>query len=85
MIDDLLDDGPRHHDRITSNPNVMVGKPVVKGTRFPVAVVLDQRSVELDLRDLMEAYMRTSSTASSSSRSGRIAFANGRVAPRRPD
>ena len=86
MIDDLVDDGPRHHDRITSNPKVMVGKPVVKGTRIPVAAVLDQLSVELDLRDLLEAYMRTSSIASSSARSGRFAFASSRVAPaRRPD
>ena len=56
MIDDLLDDEPRHHDRIAVNPAVMVGKPVVKGTRIPVAVVLDQLSVELDLRDLFAAY-----------------------------
>lgn len=56
MIDDLLDDEPRQHDRIARNPNIMVGKPVVKGTRIPVAVVLDQLSVELDLRDLFEAY-----------------------------
>lgn len=56
MIDDLLDEGPRHHDRISVNPNVMVGKPVVKGTRIPVYAVLDQLSVELNLRDLFEAY-----------------------------
>lgn len=56
MIDDLLDDEPRHYDRISVNPNVMVGKPVVKGTRIPVYAVLDQLSVELDLKDLFEAY-----------------------------
>ena len=57
MIDDLLDDeGPRHYDRISVNPNVMVGKPVVKGTRIPVYAVLDQLAVELDLDDLFGAY-----------------------------
>lgn len=56
MIDDLLDEEPRHYDRISVNPNVMVGKPVVKGARIPVYAVLDQLSVKLDLQDLFEAY-----------------------------
>jgi uncharacterized protein (DUF433 family) len=29
------------HDRITVNPKVLVGKPVVKGTRIPVEFVVD--------------------------------------------
>lgn len=56
MIDDLLDEEPRRHDRISVDPAVMVGKPVVKGTRIPVSTVLDQLAVELDLRDLFAAY-----------------------------
>lgn len=28
------------HDRIETNPNVMDGKPVVRGTRVPVELVL---------------------------------------------
>ena len=57
MIDDLLDDEePRQYDRISVNPNVMVGKPVVKGTRIPVYAVLDQLSGELDLRDRVGGY-----------------------------
>lgn len=32
------------HDRIDINPRVCGGKPVIKGTRIPVAVVLDQLS-----------------------------------------
>jgi len=27
-------------DRITINPNVMVGKPVIKGTRIPVQLIV---------------------------------------------
>ena len=58
MIDDLLDDEPRHHNRIAVNPAVMVGKPVVKGTRIPVALVLRHLAGNLDLQDLFEAYPR---------------------------
>ena len=31
----------KEHERITINPNIMVGKPVIKGTRIPVYVVLN--------------------------------------------
>ncbi len=56
MIDDLLDDGLRHHDRIAVNPDVMVGKPVVKGSRIPVALVLRHLAGNLDLQDLFAGY-----------------------------
>ncbi|TMB64648.1 MAG: DUF433 domain-containing protein [Chloroflexi bacterium] len=29
---------------ITIDPNVCVGKPVVKGTRVPISVILEQRT-----------------------------------------
>ena len=56
MIDVLLDEEPRRYDRISVNPNVMVGKPVVKGTRIPVSLVLRHLSGTLDLADLYDAY-----------------------------
>ena len=28
------------HDRITTDPNVMFGKPVIKGTRIPAELIL---------------------------------------------
>jgi uncharacterized protein (DUF433 family) len=43
-------------DRITTNPNVMVGKPVVKGTRIPVERVLAHLANNPDLDDLFAAY-----------------------------
>ncbi len=31
----------KEYKRITINPNIMVGKPVIKGTRIPVYIVLN--------------------------------------------
>ena len=45
----------RHQDRIVQDPKVMVGKPVVKGTRIPVERVL-QHLEENDREDLFAAF-----------------------------
>ena len=45
----------RYRDRIVQDPNVMVGKPVVKGTRIPVERVL-QHLEENGWADLFAAY-----------------------------
>ena len=45
-----------YQDRITQDPNVMVGKPVVKGTRIPVELVLAHLAHNPDLDDLFGAY-----------------------------
>ena len=42
--------------RITVDPEVMVGKPVVKGTRIPVELVLAQLAYNPDLTELFAAY-----------------------------
>jgi len=51
---------PKHDigDRITADPNVMVGKPVVRGTRIPVERVLEQLAYNPDLHELFAAYPR---------------------------
>jgi uncharacterized protein (DUF433 family) len=46
----------RTNDRIVSDPNVMVGKPVIRGTRIPVARVLAHLANNPDLSDLFLAY-----------------------------
>ena len=45
-----------YKDRITINPHVMVGKPVVKGTRIPVERVVAHLANNPDLPDLFAAY-----------------------------
>jgi uncharacterized protein (DUF433 family) len=44
--------------RIVQDPKVMVGKPVVQGTRIPVERVLAHLADTPDLADLFEAFPR---------------------------
>ena len=45
-------------ERIVLNPRILVGKPVVRGTRIPVYLVLDHLAHNLDLEDLFADYPR---------------------------
>ncbi len=45
-----------HHDRIEINPDVMLGKPVIKGTRIPVELVIRKLGEGAALEDLLDAY-----------------------------
>ena len=45
-------------NRIEINPNVMLGKPVVKGTRIPVELVLRKLGEGATMDDLCDAYPR---------------------------
>jgi uncharacterized protein (DUF433 family) len=45
-------------DRIVVDPDVMVGKPVIRGTRIPVELVLRFLSNSLELDELYAAYPR---------------------------
>ena len=47
---------PIYHERIVQDPDIMVGKPVVKGTRIPVERVLGHLAHNLDLDELFAAY-----------------------------
>jgi uncharacterized protein (DUF433 family) len=44
--------------RIVVDPQILVGKPVVRGTRIPVYLVLNHLADNLDLEDLFAAYPR---------------------------
>ena len=47
-----------YKDRIITDPEIMVGKPVVKGTRIPVEAVLARLAENLDVQELFAAYPR---------------------------
>ena len=43
-------------DRIVADPAILVGKPVIKGTRIAVEHVLEQLADSPDLQELFEVY-----------------------------
>ncbi len=45
-------------ERIVIDPDIMAGKPTVKGTRIPVDLVLKRLSQDLDTQALFESYPR---------------------------
>ncbi len=45
-------------DRIEINPKVMLGKPVIRGTRIPVELILRKLSEGAKEKDLIDAYPR---------------------------
>jgi uncharacterized protein (DUF433 family) len=49
-----------HHwqDRISTDPKIMFGKPVIKGTRIPVELVLEKLALGETPEHLLNAYPR---------------------------
>ncbi len=45
-------------DRIEIKPNVMLGKPVIRGTRITVELILRKLSEGATVADLLDAYPR---------------------------
>jgi len=43
-------------DRIVIDPKVMVGKPVIKGTRIPVDAILKRLAEGMSIKDVLEEY-----------------------------
>jgi uncharacterized protein (DUF433 family) len=50
------------NERIEINPSVMQGKPVIKGTRIPVELVLRKLGEGATERDLLDAYPNLTTT-----------------------
>lgn len=46
------------HERITIDPRVMVGKPVIRGTRLPVEQILRELAGGLSIEEVMDAHPR---------------------------
>ncbi len=42
--------------RIISNPEIMLGKPIIKGTRITVELILRKIAEGMAIDDLLEAY-----------------------------
>jgi len=45
-------------DRIDVNPKVMMGKPVIHGTRIPVELILRKMGEGATQKDILDAYPR---------------------------
>ncbi len=45
-----------YKDRITVDPDIMLGKPIVKGTRITVELILRKLSEGMNIEKLLEAY-----------------------------
>ncbi len=45
-------------DRVEINPKVMMGKPIIRGTRIPVELILRKLSEGAKEKELLEAYPR---------------------------
>ena len=43
-------------DHISSDPNIMLGKPVIKGTRIPVDLILAKMGNGESVNELLEEY-----------------------------
>ena len=45
-------------NHITSDPNIMFGKPVIRGTRIPVDLILEKLGYGETIPQLLESYPR---------------------------
>ena len=44
-------------ERIEINPAVMLGKPVIRGTRIPIELILRKLSEGMSQTELLDAYL----------------------------
>jgi uncharacterized protein (DUF433 family) len=56
------DDGRKamKHERIEVNPDVMLGKPVIKGTRLTVEHIVGELESGMSVTEILEAHPRLS-------------------------
>jgi len=57
-VKDMATNGHSYLDRIVMDPEILVGKPTVRGTRISVELVLKRLSQDLDLDGLFTSYPR---------------------------
>ena len=54
----MTDQPISYRDHIITDPDILTGKPVVKGTRIPVALILQYLAANPSLDDLFADYPR---------------------------
>jgi uncharacterized protein (DUF433 family) len=47
-----------YKELIVSDPNIMMGKPVVKGTRITVELILEKLAAGETIEQILDAYLR---------------------------
>lgn len=45
-----------YKEKKTTDPNIMLGKPIIKGTRITVELILRKLSEGVTMEDLLKAY-----------------------------
>lgn len=45
-------------NRIVVDPKIMVGKPIIKGTRIPVELILKKLVQNIDVKEILEDFPR---------------------------
>ena len=45
-----------YHDRINIDPDIMLGKPIIRGTRIPVELIVRKIGEGMLPEDLLDAY-----------------------------
>ena len=44
------------NNRITTDPHILGGKPIIRGTRIPVALLLEQLAVGTTIEELLQNF-----------------------------
>jgi uncharacterized protein (DUF433 family) len=52
----MKEDQRLYHERIIADPRILAGKPVVKGTRIAVDLVLEELAQNPDIAELLAAH-----------------------------
>lgn len=52
----MVQERPPYQERITSGPGILGGKPIIRGTRISVQLVLEQLADGPDIAELFAAY-----------------------------
>jgi uncharacterized protein (DUF433 family) len=47
-----------YKNRVIADPKVLVGKPVIKGTRIPVELILKMLAEGMEVKEILKGYPR---------------------------